>query len=189
MSTNMFVVATIGLLLLITGLPVWAQTGDDATIEATAKAIDKETANKGQALRMEALSRQFRLTPEEIQDMRAKKQGWGEVTIQLAMAQQLSQSNPTTYPTIQSALTKIESLRADKMGYGKIAKDLGFKLGPVVSDAKHVRNELAQELRAERAQKADKVEKTERAERAERPARPERPERPARPEKPERLGH
>jgi hypothetical protein len=189
MRTKLFGVATIGLLaVVLIGFPLWAQPADEATIEATAKAIDKDTANKGQALRMEALSRQFRLTPEEIQEIRARKQGWGEVTTQLAMAQQLSQSDPKTYPTIQSALTKIESLRADKMGYGKIAKDLGFKLGPVVSDAKHVRNELAQELRAERPQKADKLEKMERAERAERPARPERPERPVRPEKPERPG-
>jgi hypothetical protein len=162
---------------------VLAQPGDDdAQVEATAKAIDKDTAGKGQALRTEALSKQFGLKPEEIQDMRAKKQGWGEVTVQLAMAQHLSQSDPTTYPTLQSALTKIESMRADKMGYGKIAKELGFKLGPVVSDAMHVRNELARDLRAERQQKVEKME------RAERPARPERPERPARPEKPERPG-
>jgi multidrug efflux pump subunit AcrA (membrane-fusion protein) len=185
MRKTLFAIASIGFLFtLLTTAQVSAQA-DEATIEATAKAIDKDTANKGQSAKVDALARQFRLSPIEIQDLRAKKQGWGEVTIQLAMAQHLSQSNPTTYPTIQSALAKVEALRAEKMGYGNIAKELGFKLGPVVSDAKHVRNELVRDLRGERPQKAEKME---RAERADRPTRPERPERPVRPEKPERPG-
>jgi hypothetical protein len=188
----LFPLWAIGALMLVLPLllstPAWAQSTDEATLEATAKAIDKDTANKGQARHVETLARQFQLSPDEIQDLRAKKQGWGEITTQLAMAQHLSTTDPTTYPTLQSALAKIESLRAEKMGYGKIAKELGFKLGPVVSDATHVRNELARDLRAARVLKAEKIEKMDRADRTERPARPERPERPQRPEKPERLG-
>jgi hypothetical protein len=184
-----FAVGAIALLLpLLWSVPAWAQSTDEATLEATAKTIDQDSANKGHAKHVATLARQFQLTPEEIQELRAKKQGWGEITIQLAMAQHLSTTDATTYPTLQSALVKIESLRGEKMGYGNIAKELGFKLGPVVNDAKQVRNELARDLRAERVQKAEKLEKTERAERTERPTRPERPERPQRPDKPERLG-
>jgi hypothetical protein len=187
MKTKIFTMAAIWLVLsfLMSGSG-WTQGNDDEQrLEATSQAIDKETPGKGQSARADALAKQFRLSPTEIQDLRAKKQGWGEVTTQLAMAQHLSQSDPKTYPTLQSALAKIESLRAEHMGYGKIAKELGFKLGPVVSDAKHVRNELVRDLRGERAQKAEKME---RAERSDRPARQERPERPVRPEKPERPG-
>jgi hypothetical protein len=96
------------------------------------------------------------------------------------MSQHLSKTDPTTYPTLQSALAKIEAMRAEKMGYGNIAKELGFKLGPVVSDAKHLRNELVRQLHAERPQEAEKLEKAERPERPERPQRPEKPERPGR---------
>ena len=109
------------------------------------------------------------------------------------MAQHLTQTDAKTYPTMADALNKIESLRSQKMGWGKIAKDLGFKLGPVVSAAMHTRNELRKESRAERSSgspKPEKAGKTERAARTEKVGRPEiagRPERTARPERAERV--
>ncbi len=82
-----------------------------------------------------------------MQNLRANKQGWGETTIELSMAQQLMQTDSSTYPTMTAALNKIETLRSQKMGWGKIANYFGFKLGPVVSAAQHVRNELRRESR------------------------------------------
>jgi hypothetical protein len=91
------------------------------------------------------------------------------------------------------ALNKIETLRSQKMGWGKIAKDLGFKLGPVVSAASHTRNELKKESRAESSpgsMKSEKSEKADRSAKAEKIGRPDtagRPERAARPERAERV--
>lgn len=166
------------LALLVSG-PVQAQTDpDEGRLETTSKAIEKEGAAKGQG-QIQLLAKQFNVAPSLVEDLR-KKTGWGGVTIQLAMAQHLAQSDPVKYPSLPDALTKIEALRAEKMGWGKIAKDLGFKLGPVVSAAEQTRHELVRDLRAERPQKMDKVERPEKVEKPERAERPERPQRPER---------
>lgn len=143
--------------------------------------------------------------------------GWGGVNITLSLAQAMVDSG--AYPDLQSALTGttttttnadgtttttttggVLAMRADGMGWGAIAKELGFNLGSVVSGssrnmqsvaAKERRSEARAERasqREERAARAERPERAQRPERAERPQRPERAERPQRPERPERGG-
>lgn len=184
-----------GLAVMTTG-PVWAQAqGDETRLQAQAQemdqAMDKEQASGTSRAKVEALAKQFNVPASTVEGMRDQKQGWGGITIQLAMAEHLVKTDPTTYPTISDALKQVQTLRADGKGWGSIAKELGFKLGPVVSDVQRAR----QEFRATEAladQGRDRVRQEVRAEsRLERPDwinRPERPERPMRPERPERLG-
>jgi hypothetical protein len=184
--------AVLGGLILLFSLstPLWARVdADEAQLETVRKDIDKDWANAGQADRVQSLARQFNVTPEMVQNQRTDKQGWGETTIELSMAQQLIQTDATTYPTMTEALNKIETLRSQKMGWGKIANYFGFKLGPVVSAAQHVRNELRRESRPEKSvvRKAEMSGKPETAARVERAARPERVSRPERPARPERA--
>ena len=181
-------------LVMALGVPVWARADADETqLETVKKEIDSSTTAPATGDKVQTLSTQFNVEPGVVENLRAKKQGWGETTIELAMAQRLTQTDAKTYPTMAEALNKIESLRSQKMGWGKIAKDLGFKLGPVVSAAMHTRNELRKESRAERSSgspKPEKAGKTERAARTEKVGRPEiagRPERTARPERAERV--
>lgn len=118
------------------------------------------------------------------------------------MADKLVKTDPAKFPTLNGALDRINTLRNEGRGWGNISKELGFKLGPVVSDVRQSLNDLRRDLRAEQP-KAGKVDNgnspgdmkrelrtnpVERAERAERPDRPQQPERPERPEKPERSG-
>ena len=167
-------------LALLPTTPVWAQAqGDEARMATLSQNIDKETAAKGQNLQVQVLTKEFNVSPKVVEDLRAK-QGWGGATIELAMAQHLTQTDPKTYPTITDGLTKIDSLRAEKMGWGKIAQDLGFKLGPVISAAEHTRQDLLRDVRAERLQKIEKVERVDRPDRPQRPERPERLDRPHR---------
>ncbi len=175
------------ILVLSLGVPVWVQADTDETqLETVRKEIDKDSTT-GEADQAQSLAKQFNVAPEVVQDLRAKKQGWGETSIELAMAQHLAQTDATTYPTMTEALNKIETLRGQKMGWGKIANNLGFKLGPVVSAAQHVRNELRREAHPVNST-APKIEKPEKAAaRAEKPARPERVNRPEVPSRPERA--
>lgn len=132
--------------------------------------------------------------------------GYGEVNITLSLAQALLESG--AYPDLQSALTGTETtvtnpdgtttttssggvlaMRADGMGWGQIAKELGFNLGTLVSAGN--RSDKAQAARADRGDRVARADKPERAAKPERPARPERverPERPQRPDRPERGG-
>lgn len=183
--------ALLGGLILFTalGVPVWARSSADETqLETLRQDIDKDATTTTRVDRVQTLAGQFNVEPGTIERLRAGNQGWGETTIELAMAQRLTQTDPTTYPGMTEALSKIESLRSGKMGWGKIANDLGFKLGPVVSAAMHARNELRQQTRAESPAQTGKPEKadkagTARVEKGGRPERASRPERPARPAK------
>jgi hypothetical protein len=180
----------LGGLILITaaGFPVWARTvADEAQLETVGKDIDQSAAASAQTNKIQTLSKQFNVDPSVVENLRAKKQGWGETTIELAMAQHLMQTDATTYPTMADALNKIATLRGDKLGWGKIAKDLGIKLGPVVNDAMRTRNELRKEIRMDKPLRAGTSGKAEKVEWAGRPERGGRLERPARPEKAERV--
>ena len=182
--------ALLGGLILITaaGFPAWARTvADEAQLETVGKDIDESAAASAQTNKIQTLSKQFNVDPSVVENLRAKKQGWGETTIELAMAQRLMQTDVTTYPTMVDALNKIAALRGDKLGWGKIAKDLGIKLGPVVNDAMRTRNELRKEVRMDKPLRAGTSGKAEKVEWAGRPARGGRLERPARPEKAERI--
>ena len=184
------VTAVLGGMLLLFSLssPLWARVdADEAQLETIRKDLDKDLTARAETDKIQSLARQFDVSPDVVQGLRAKKQGWGNVTIELAMAQEFSKTDPNTYPKLTDALQHIESLRAQKMGWGRIAKELGFKLGPVVSAAQHVRNELRKDSRPVKSvvPEVEKPEKT--AVRAEKPVRPERISRSERPARPERA--
>ena len=137
--------------------------------------------------------------------------GYGEINITLAMAQALVDSG--AYPDLQSALTGttttvtnadgtttttttggVLAMRADGMGWGQIARKLGFNLGELVSASN--RNGKATDAHAHAAKptahatgKPDRVSKVERPAKPDRVERPQKPERPERPQKPEHGGH
>ena len=131
--------------------------------------------------------------------------GYGEVNITLALADKLVADGEAT--SLQAALTGttttvtnpdgttttttsggILALRGDGMGWGQIAKELGFKLGAVMGHGKTDATTAAA-AKADRQAKVDtRIAKAERPSRPEKAERPSRPERPERPQKPERGG-
>jgi hypothetical protein len=190
------------LAMLCAGWPVFAQSdADEARMQAMQREAEEDAAKRGQKTQAELLARQFQLPVGEVEKLRNAGQGWGEITIRLALADQLVKTS-TTEPklTFAEALERVGALRSDGKGWGQIAKELGFKLGPVVSDIRRSLNDLRRDLRGGQAgpgriDKADnrgdikreaRAERVERMQRPERPERPQRPERPERPEKPER---
>ena len=129
---------------------------------------------------------------------RTEKMGNGNINIALAIAEKsLSGVKDPTNADLQAALmggeiktssgtVKLEGvlqMRADGMGWGQIANELGFKLGEVMRAGKA-------ESGAQAARRADsKPEKVaQRSDRAARPDRAERMDKPERPMKPERPG-
>ena len=85
--------------------------------------------------------------------------------------------------SVTEALAKVEALRAEGKGYGAIAKELGFKLGPVISDAKHTRNAMRKVGKPDAAMKHDHDHSHAHHEKAPKPEKAARPEKPAQPEK------
>ena len=115
------------------------------------------------------------------------KLGFGNIAIALSLARKeladagVSQPSPAQ---IQAALNGgtadgktypgILALRSKGMGWGEIAKSLGFRLGDLVS-ASHTERTRTGVERPEKAEKADRPDKPERTARADRVDRPQRP--------------
>ena len=114
------------------------------------------------------------LTVQDVQTMRSRGLGYGEISILLALA--AKQPNTTT----AKSLNEIYRMRQAGEGWGKIAGDLGYKnLGSVIKSV--TANEKAvdrvargQEERPEKVARGEKAAKPERIGRIERPEWPGR---------------
>lgn len=109
------------------------------------------------------------------------RMGVGNVKIALALTEAKLDQQGIEKPTakqLNAALAEILKMRADGMGWGKIAHSMDMKLGEVM---RHDRPE-----KHHHHAKHERVEKHERVAKIDRPEKPERPEKPVRFEKPER---
>lgn len=110
------------------------------------------------------------LTAQDVQNLRTRGLGFGETSIVLALA--AKQPDAVTAKSV----TEILAMRHAGEGWGKIARELGYRnLGEVVSGVKKSEKAVEHAPKSERMHKVEKVEKPERLQRAERPERAERP--------------
>ena len=164
-------------LFLCAAMPVLAQekTGDEKKLEKASMELENDAGKQeGGAVVVEKLKTGFGVDEARIQGLRDQKLGYGGVSIVLSLAQ--SMPGGITDENVQ----KIMALRQGPpvMGWGKIAQELGFKLGPVISKVKKVSAEARKQ--AARMKKGEKG-KMENHERHEKPEKTGRPEKGARP--------
>ncbi len=160
-------------------------TKDEKRLETKAAEINKiGSEGRGEKAVTERLEKEFGVDDARIKSLRDKNLGYGEVAITLSLAGKLPGG------ITDENVNKIISMRQGPpmAGWGKVAKELGVKLGPVISGVEKIRSETRKELkRTERQEKRkDKMERREKREKHEKMERMERPEKPDRPEKPER---
>lgn len=192
------VMALIGALL--TGA-AWAQetkslSTDDqkrtVELQERAQRIDaaaaKTSTPEGQQRVTDAIAKEFKVSDNTVTTLHdQKKLGFGEVTITLALAQELSKRDKIS---MSAATDQILARREAGAGWGKIANDLGFKLGRVVADVHRTEKKVTAVERAERKQdrtgkgdkddRLDKADRSDKMDRADKPEKPERAERPGR---------
>jgi len=149
---------------------------------AEAKEIDAKAAkagtSEGQRRVTDTIAKDFKVDPSVVTDLRNRKMGFGEITIALALCQELMKTNSKL--SQQDALGMILEKRAAGEGWGKIAHDMNLKLGHVRSKVEKAEKQVARVERSERAEKAEKPEKMEKAEKMEKPEKPAKVERPGR---------
>lgn len=109
------------------------------------------------------IAKNFNVSDKVVNDLRARKMGYGEVTITLALSQQLMKREKGL--TQQQAIDRVVGPRKSGLGWGVVARDLGLKLGDAISDVKKTDKQLAK-LDTLKTAKADKVNKPEKAEKA-----------------------
>ena len=136
----------LGAWLLSVPTPLHAQfvppASNDIKLQVIKQEIDEDAAGRPEASHVEAVTKQFRIDPHLVEDLRARKQGWGEITIRLVLAQEAYKLIPNSHPNLVQALQKIGDLRKQKQSWGEIADELGIDLVPVVTEAQRARQEL-----------------------------------------------
>jgi len=183
---------------VLIGLPAAAQTVDtkgEKELTTVGERIDKTAAGadggrvtnrivdewKGTKFQFEASSQPRALTTQDVQDLRAKGLGFGEISTLLALTAKQTSAHP-------KSLDEILAMRQGHEGWGKIARDLGFKnLGSVISSVKATDKGVTRVAR-DGAPHVEKVSGTDQPDKVNKADKPERIERVERPEKPERPG-
>jgi len=145
----------------------------------TSKIVDEW---KGTKFKFDPNSAPRELTAQDVQDLRAKKLGFGEISTLLALT--AKQPNSATAKSVNEIL----AMRQAGEGWGKLARDLGYKnLGSVVKSVKATDKDVTK-VAMERSDKSDKSGKMDKPDRLEKPDKPEKPDRPEKPEKAEKPG-
>lgn len=176
-------------LFLCAAMPALAQekTADEKKLENASVALDKNAGQpEGEKTVVDKLKTEFKVDDTRVQSLRDQNLGYGEVSIVLTLARGLPDG--ITDANVQ----KVMALRQGPpvMGWGNVAKELGLKLGPVISKVKKMAAEARKQAAAQKAKldkkNAEKGEKGEKVEKPEKPGRPEKTERPekGRPENP-----
>jgi hypothetical protein len=88
----------------------------------------------------ETIAKQFNVPEKLVNDLRGRRIGYGELTVAMALSQQLIRRDKVTQ---QQALEKVLGLRNSGHGWGVIARDLGLKLSDAVSAVKRTDKQLA----------------------------------------------
>ncbi len=123
---------------------------------------------KGTKFRFDANGAPRELTAQDVQDLRAKRLGFGEISILLALTAKQTGSTP-------KSVNEILAMRQKGEGWGKLARDLGYRnLGSVIASVKATDKGLAKvgTERAQQPEKAAGVDKPDKMDKPDKPAEP-----------------
>lgn len=123
-----------------------AETKEEATLRKEAAAISKTAgSSQGEKVVTARLEKEFKATGAQIQGLRGKKLGYGEIAVVFSLAQKLPGS------VTDANISEVMTLRQGPpvMGWGQIADKLGTKLGPAISQVKNVNRETNREMNRE----------------------------------------
>ncbi|HEY7517909.1 MAG TPA: hypothetical protein VIE36_06380 [Methylomirabilota bacterium] len=88
----------------------------------------------------ETIAKEMKATDKLVMNLHDRKLGYGEITVALALSQQLMKREKLTH---QRALDRVLGPRQSGQGWGAIARDLNLDLDDVVSDIKKVDKRVA----------------------------------------------
>jgi len=142
----MFIAA--GILFALSGIALAEVSKDERNLEREAKRLNDTAAKPdGEKAVVKRLAEEFKTTESQVQSLRDRKLGYGEIAIVLSLAQ--TQPGGASDANVQ----KVLSLRQGPpiMGWGQVAQQLGTKLGKTVSRVKKMNNEAHREIKKEHA--------------------------------------
>ncbi len=145
MKRSMYIIVSALVLTLTMLSAAWAvETKEDKNLQKESSEINATAdTEKGATVVTQRLEKEFGVTDTQIQSLRDKKLGYGEIAIVFSLAQKL------TGGITDENISQIMTLREGPpvMGWGEIAKKLGFKLGPTISQVKSVNKDTVREMK------------------------------------------
>jgi hypothetical protein len=144
MKRSMYIIMSALVLSLTMLSAAWAvETKEEKSLVKDADEISATAdTGKGATVVTQRLKSEFGVTDTQIQALRDQKLGFGEIAIVFSLAQKM------TGGITDANISQITTLREGPpvMGWGEIAKKLGFKLGPTISEVKKVNKESGKDL-------------------------------------------
>lgn len=167
---------------------------DENKLTTAADSLNNTAARPaGEQRVVEHIKTMFKVNDDLVQNLRAKGLGYGEITIVLALANKLPGGDiefPDRGGITDANIQKVLALRQGPpvLGWGQVAKQLGLKLGPVVSAAQKLKKAAAApkqgKVAAPKSAMPGPAAKPDRPEKIDRPEKPEKMEKPEKPETP-----
>jgi hypothetical protein len=140
------IIKVLVLSLALLGAAWAAESKEEMNLQKDAAAIDTTAGNaQGEKMVTQRLEKDFMVTDAQVQGMRDKKLGYGEIAIVLSLCQKMP--GGATDANIQQVMAMRQG--PPTMGWGNVAKKLGTKLGPAVSQVRNVHREVNREMKHE----------------------------------------
>lgn len=153
----MYMISSVFVLsLTILGAAWAAESRDETTLQKEAAAINTAAGRaEGEKLVTQRLEKDFNVNSDQIQGLRDKKMGYGEISIVMSLSEKMP--GGATDANIQQVMTMRQG--PPTMGWGDVAKKLGTKLGPAVSQVRNVHREVNREMKHESIGDKEQMEK------------------------------
>ena len=147
MKRSLYTIVSVFVLLLTMLGAVWAaESKEEQSLQKEAAAINTTAGNtQGEKVVIQRLEKDFNVSNDRIQGLRDQKLGYGEIAITLSLCQKMP--GGITDANIHQVMTMRQG--PPTMGWGDIAKKLGTKLGPAISQVTNVNKEISREMKHE----------------------------------------
>jgi hypothetical protein len=143
MKRSMSIIASLLVLILAMLSSAWAvETIEEKNLQKEATEINATAGTeKGEQMVVQRLEKEFSVTDTEIQALRDRKLGYGEIAIVFSMTQKLG-------GITDANISRIIGLREGPpvMGWGEIAKKLDIKLGATLSQVEKLSKETGKDM-------------------------------------------
>lgn len=158
----MFIVGII-IALAVAGT-AWAELSKaEKNLERESKRLNDTAAKPdGEQAVLKRIRAEFKVENAQIQVLRERKLGYGEIASALSLAQKMP--GGATEANVQKVLSMRQG--PPVVGWGQVARQLGTKLGATVSQVKKMNNDANREIKKDHAQagRANKTVKKEQQE-------------------------
>lgn len=147
MKRSLYIIISVfALSLTMLGAAWAAESKEEQSLQKEAAAINATTGNaQGEKVVIRRLEKEFKVTGTQIQGLRDQKLGYGEIATTLSLCRKMP--GGITDANIHQVMTMRQG--PPTMGWGEIAKKLGTKLGPAISQVKNINKDTNREMKHE----------------------------------------